>query len=257
MASLIELNSFLDSLLELPRYAADASNNGIQFQGTDKVEKAVFAVDACEAVFHAAADLNADFIFVHHGISWGPGIKRIQDFAAKRITILAANGMSLYAAHLPLDANDTIGHNALLAKMMKLKKAEPFGTFYGLKIGFHGALPKAVTLEQLAALFDKELASCGDFQMFGDPQKKIKHPAVISGGGACPEVFSEMTREGADCLVTGELTHPSYHYAAEAGVQVLTLGHYRSETPGVLAVMNKVQEQFKIDCEFIDCPTGL
>ena len=64
MASLVELNSFLDTLLDLPRFAADASNNGLQFQGADKVEKAVFAVDACEAVFHAAADLDADFIFV-------------------------------------------------------------------------------------------------------------------------------------------------------------------------------------------------
>ncbi len=257
MAFLVELNSFLDTLLDLPRFAADASNNGLQFQGADKVEKAVFAVDACEAVFHAAADLDADFIFVHHGISWGPGMKRIQDIMAKRITLLAANGMSLYAAHLPLDANSSIGHNALLAKMMKLKNVTPFGTYCGLKIGFHGNLPKAVTMEQLATVLDKNLVSCGDFQMIGEPDKKIKHVAVISGGGAWPDVFSEAIRDGVDCLVTGELTHQSYHYAAEAGVQVLTLGHYRSETPGVLAVMNKVQETFKIKCEFIDCPTGL
>lgn len=257
MTSLNELNAYLDSLLDLPRYAADASNNGLQFQGADKVEKAVFAVDACEAVFHAAADLNADFIFVHHGISWGPGVKRIQDIMAKRVTILAANSMSLYAAHLPLDANDTIGHNALLAKMMKLKKVQPFGAYCGLKIGFRGELPQAMTLEQLAQVLDKELASSGDFQMIGEPDVKVKHPAVISGGGAWTDVFSEVIQEGVDCLVTGEMTHQSYHYAEEAGVQVLTLGHYRSETPGVLAVMNKVQETFKIKCEFIDCPTGL
>ena len=71
MASLYEISAFLDELLELDRYAADDSNNGLQFQGVPEVTKAVFAVDGCEAVFNMAADINADLIFVHHGIGGG------------------------------------------------------------------------------------------------------------------------------------------------------------------------------------------
>ena len=51
--------------------------------------------------------------------------------------------------------------------------------------------------------------------------------------------------------------HAAWHYAQEADVSVLTLGHYRSETPGVLAVMDKVEKEFDIEVEFIDLPTNL
>ena len=60
-----------------------------------------------------------------------------------------------------------------------------------------------------------------------------------------------------EALITGEFTHEIWHPALESGTSVLGLGHYRSETPGVIAVMNAVREQFQIETEFIDIPTGL
>ena len=77
MASLKEILTFLDNILEIGEYPDDPSNNGLQFQGRNEVRKAVFAVDACEALFTIASDLDADFIFVHHGISWGNGFRRM------------------------------------------------------------------------------------------------------------------------------------------------------------------------------------
>ena len=150
MASLKEICTFLDDILDLNQYPRDPSNNGLQFQGVNEVRKAVFAVDACEAVFQSAADLDADFIFVHHGISWGNGIQRITGTLARRLTVLAANGMSLYAAHLPLDANDMIGHNALLANMISLKNLKPFGLYHGYHIGFQGNLEKPESIKKIA-----------------------------------------------------------------------------------------------------------
>ena len=41
------------------------------------------------------------------------------------------------------------------------------------------------------------------------------------------------------------------------GVDVIAAGHYCTEKPGVITVMEKIQQKFKIDCEFIDLPTGL
>ena len=91
-----DLVQFLDQLLELDRWPDDPSNNGLQFAGDAEVAKAVFAVDASAELFCKAADLDAGFIFVHHGISWGSGIRRIDGILADRIKLLAANGMSLY-----------------------------------------------------------------------------------------------------------------------------------------------------------------
>ena len=115
----------------------------------------------------------------------------------------------------------------------------------------------AVTLKAIAKVMDKELPSEGDFQVIGDPDAKVRHPAIVSGGGAWPDIFSEIAAGKVDCLITGEMGHAAFHYALETGTPVLTLGHYRSEMPGVFAVMNTIREKFQIDCEFIDCPTGL
>lgn len=257
MPALKEIADYLDGLLEIARFPLDPSNNGLQFQGGNDVKKAVFAVDASEAVFSVASDLDADLIFVHHGLSWGNGIRRFTGITARRLTALAANGMSLYAAHLPLDANSMFGHNALLGEMLHLKDVEPFGTYHDYKIGIQGMLPRRTSLLEIADLFDKALPSEGHFSGLGDFEQKIKRVAIISGGGAWPELFDEISCANIDALITGEIEHPSWHPAMETGTSVLALGHYRSETPGVIAVMNAVKAQFGIDVEFIDIPTFL
>lgn len=257
MTELKEVTRYLDELLRIADFRSDASNNGLQFEGAREVAKAVFGVDASSALFTAAADAGADFIFVHHGISWGASLKRIVALDAKRVSILAANNMSLYGAHLPLDAHPELGHNARIAAMLKIKQLLPFGEYAGKFIGFHGKLPRPASLEQVTALLNGRLASTGDFAFFGPPKARIKHIGVISGGGAFSSAFAEAYELGVDCLVTGEMEHSAFHYAREAGVSVLALGHYRSEIPGVLAVMDQVKKHFQLAVEFIDLPTGL
>ena len=257
MAELNDIVRFLDELLKVKDFPQDASNNGLQFEGSRTVAKAVFGVDGSNALFSIAADLDADFVFVHHGISWGPSLKRIVSLDARRISMLAANSISLYAAHLPLDAHPEVGHNAKLASMLKLKDVKPFGWYAGKAIGFSGILPRTVSLEKVFETLDKKLISEGDFFCFGEMETKVSKVGVISGGGAFPEAFAEAFEQGIDCLVTGEMGHSAFHYAREAGVSVLAMGHYRTETSGVLEVMDRVKKQFGIEVEFVDLPTGM
>ena len=256
-ASRNDIAGFLDQILELDRWPDDPSNNGLQFAGDAEVAKAVFAVDASVELFCKAADLDADFIFVHHGISWGSGIRRIDGILADRIKLLAANGMSLYAAHLPLDAHPRFGHNARLADMIGLADRRTFGSYHGRQIGFQGVLPEAKTVAGLAQILDKSLPSSGSYRIIGDPEQKVETVGVISGGGAWPDLFDEIALDHIDCLVTGEATHEVFHPAKETGTAILTLGHYRSETPGVFAVMDLVKSKFGIETVFLDIPTGL
>ena len=256
-ASRNDIVRFLDQILELDLWPDDPSNNGLQFAGDAEVAKAVFAVDASAELFCKAADLDAGFIFVHHGISWGSGIRRIDGILANRIKLLAANGISLYAAHLPLDANPRFGHNARLSDMIGLADRRTFGTYHGKDIGFRGVLPEAKTVSELAQILDKALPSSGDFGIVGDPSQTVKSVGIISGGGAWPELFDETATDPMDCLITGEATHEVFHPAKENETAILTLGHYRSETPGVFAVMDLVKSKFGIETVFVDIPTNM
>ena len=256
-ASRNDIAQFLDHILELDRWPDDPSNNGLQFAGDGEVSMAVFAVDASAELFRKAAELHAGFLFVHHGISWGSGIRRIDGILAERVTLLAKNGISLYAAHLPLDANPRFGHNARLSDMIGLAERRTFGTYHGKQIGFQGVLPAVKTVSELAEILDNALPSSGPYGIIGDPGQRVESVGVISGGGAWPDLFDEISMEHVDCLITGEATHEVFHPAMETGTAILKLGHYRSETPGVFAVMDLVKSKFGIETEFLDIPTNL
>jgi dinuclear metal center YbgI/SA1388 family protein len=223
-------------------------------EGSETVSKAVFGVDACQALFEFAAAKKAGFIFTHHGLSWGPGFKTVTGLTAARLRTLLKNNISLYSAHLPLDAHPEIGHNALIAKMLGLKNTKPFAEYHGSLIGVAGELSAPAPAADIAAKLAKKLGS-GDCVVYGCGADSVKKIGVIAGGGA--SLVTEAVKDGLDCFVTGEGGHSQFHTVKESGIPVITLGHYRTEIPGVMAVMEKIRSEFGLECEFADIPTGM
>ena len=60
----------------------DCSNNGLQVEASTEVTKVAFAVDACLATFQQAAAVGAELLVVHHGLSWGSGVRRFKGCVA-------------------------------------------------------------------------------------------------------------------------------------------------------------------------------
>jgi putative NIF3 family GTP cyclohydrolase 1 type 2 len=97
------------------------------------------AVDATLATFEQAADMGADMLITHHGLFWGPeGDRRPH---ARRLAFLLRHEISLYTAHIPLDAHPTVGNNWGLARLLGLDELSDFGTWKGKPIGVQGASP--------------------------------------------------------------------------------------------------------------------
>ncbi|MBN1865462.1 MAG: Nif3-like dinuclear metal center hexameric protein [Victivallales bacterium] len=249
-----DLVLYLDDLLDLGRFPDDSSNNGLQVEGGRVVRKAVFGVDACLELCGRAAESKADFIFTHHGLSWKSGFKRLQGRAARIFSTLFSNDISLYAAHLPLDAHPKIGHNALIAKNLGLRNPQPFAKFANAEIGFMGELAKPASPADLARIIDKTLRT--KCKIFCDSSCEVRKVGVISGGAGVDGIEA-AAEAGLDLLVTGEISHSEWHPMHETKLKVIAAGHYRSETPGVLAAMDRVKDSFGIECEFMDIPTGL
>ena len=108
-----KLVSWLDSYLEIVAYD-DISLNGLQVEGTDEVNKVVAAVDSSMTTFEQAAELGADMLIVHHGLFWGKPLA-LTGMHKRRVQFLLEKNMSLYAAHIPLDAHKEVGNNWGLA----------------------------------------------------------------------------------------------------------------------------------------------
>lgn len=253
MATRDELAGWLDELLMPNGVVEDVSNNGLQVEGAAEVERAVFGVDGCLALFEAAVDLDADFVFVHHGLSWGGGIRWLTGPTAARVRTLLANGISLYASHLPLDMHPAIGHNAEIAKALGLTDRQPFFAYQGIHIGYSGTVANSATIAGIADSLGAFLG-CSP-AIVGDAEAQVRRVGIVSGGA--PEAVEACPPSRVDCLVTGEFDHQHVHAARELGIPVVAGGHYATETPGVKAVMSRVKESFEIACEFVDMPTGL
>ena len=253
-AKLAHVVSYLDELLKPPPACQDASNNGLQVDGgAADVTRVVFGVDASLALFAAAQKRGAQLVVVHHGLSWRDQFKRLRGLTARRLETLFTNGISLYASHLPLDAHPEVGHNAQLAQMLKLADSAPFFEYGNIPIGRLGTLPQPLTPAKLAAQVNQLLGT--ECVLYPGRAKTIKKIGIVSGGGGdCAEAAAEL---GCDAILTGEITHAHWHLLKETGITGIAAGHYATETPGLKAVMQRLQRDRKVACEWVDLPTGL
>jgi len=249
MVNLNTVVRFLNKELKI-RKIKDSSRNGLQTRGRDDIKRIAFGVDACMELFVKAKKERCDIIIVHHGLLW-KGMKRTE-LLDRRIDFLRKNKISLYAAHLPLDLHNKYGNNIEICGILKLKNIKKFGNYHGINIGYSGDTQKEIEFYDLINLINKEFKVRSKNLNFG--KNIIKRIGVVSGGGA--DAIPEASKK-ADCLLTGEIKHSNYHTAKELKTNVISAGHYATETFGVKALMPALKQKFNIETIFIDIPTKL
>jgi putative NIF3 family GTP cyclohydrolase 1 type 2 len=165
----------------------------------------------------------------------------------KRLSFLLKNEISLYVAHLPLDAHGEVGNNIQILRMLGGEFKGFFAEVDGSEIGVYGRIERT-NLNTLAQRLETLLSTNSRLLDFG--KRDIEVVSVISGGG---DFAIESASEVSDCLITGEQRYPAYNLAKELEFNVMYLGHYATEVPGIKALMNVVSKRFpEIDCFFID-----
>ncbi len=248
-ASRREIVNYLNNLLEIDKIK-DSSCNGLQVQGEKTIRRVGLAVDACMAVYRKAAAQRCQMVIVHHGLIWN-GLTSITGAPYQQVRYLISRGLNLYAAHLPLDIHPEVGNNIILAKALELSSIKAFGNYRGLLIGCQGVLPSATSPDDLGRACGRILG--GGFSTLPFGKKKCRTLAIVSGGGS--DAIPEAIDKAIDCFITGEPSHWNHHAALEAGLNVIYLGHYHSETPGVRAVGKKLEKEFDVETVFVNEPT--
>lgn len=217
-----EVLAWIDSALDVKSFD-DVSNNGLQIaREGDEVSLVAFAVDGSAESVRAAAAAGAQLLVVHHGISWGGGIRRITDGEYAVVKAAMDANVALAAYHLPLDANKKYGNNWELARYLGLKRVSPAFTYRGNVIGVVG---------------------------YNAHGKKIG----VCSGGAGEEVV-EAKRLGCDLYVTGEASWGDRIAAENVGMPMVCAGHYDTETFGVKALARGVSAALGVSTVFLDRP---
>jgi dinuclear metal center YbgI/SA1388 family protein len=245
-----DLVAYLDRYLRVAEIP-DASPNGLQVQGADRVRRVAYAVDASVETIDAASRARAGVLVVHHGLWWGRH-EPIVGNMHRRVSALIQGNVSLYAAHLPLDCHAQVGNNVELARLLRLRVSSTFAAYQGVDVGVIATAPRAVRRDAFAAAIERTLGATASLLPFGPAT--IRRVAVVTGGGAR---FAEAAaRAGCDVLVTGESAHAAVHPAKEAGINLIFAGHYATETVGLKALDRHVQRRFGLPGVFIPAPTG-
>ena len=210
---------FIDTLLETERFD-DVSNNGLQLaREGDEITKVAFAVDGSVKSVRAAIAVGAQLLVVHHGISWGGGIRRLVDGEYAVVRAALAGNLALAAYHLPLDASRKCGNNWELARYLKLRRVKSAFAYHGNVIGVTG---------------------------FNAHGRKI---GICSGGAG--EMAAEAKRLGCDLYVTGEASWGDKIAAENLGMPMVCAGHYATETFGVKALARELKRALKVKTEFV------
>ncbi len=252
MPSIHEINAFLKETLD-PSGMSDAAMNGIQVETDADITKAAFAVDASlEAVVRAAAE-GCGLIVAHHGFFWGHPLP-VAGNMRKRLALMLEKEIGLIAYHLPLDAHPEYGNNSRILRALSLLEMEPFGKYKGSCIGFMARSAEPLSIEMVMERLGITQTEPPQAVLPFGP-REIRTIAAVSGGGA--QSVDEAIEKKVDLFITGDASHQVYHAAREAGLSVLSAGHYFTETFGVRALMEPLGERFGMETVFLDIPTGL
>ena len=225
--------NWLDKTLRVSSFD-DVSNNGLQldpFPAPDaarEVRTVAFAVDASVRAVERAADAGAQLLVVHHGISWGGGIRRIAGGVGNVVRTAIERNVAICAYHLPLDAHPTLGNNAQLAKLLGLKKTRPAFSYHGNVIGLVGEL------------FRRQSIAIGSRRYEFGPGRI----GLCSGGAG--EFAEEAKALGCDLYLTGEASWGDVIAAENCGMRMICAGHYETEVFGVRALAKAMKKALKL-----------
>lgn len=231
----------------------DYGPQGLQVETDNKeINRIALAVDAGPAVIEEAAEWEADMLLVHHGVLWR-SVERIAGPLGHRVRLFMKHGINLYAAHLPLDAHQEVGNNAVLAALTDVTVQEWWCMPTGVPIGVLGTVAEGTTLEAFVGRVEAALDTKTRVLAFGPAD--IRNVAIISGFGI--DEAAEAKAMGADTFLTGETSHANYWAASDYGLNIIFAGHYVTETVGVQALGRHLAEKFGVEVKFFDFPTGM
>lgn len=213
-----------------PELACSWDNVGLLVDAGRPVTSIMTALDITADVVRDAAESGCELIVSHHPVIFDP-LRRVtaEDVPA----MLLQNGISAICMHTNLDAAQG-GVNDLLARTMGLVGVDPFAG-----LGRVGTLPSTTTARGLAEATAEAL---GVHVKWADGGKPIRRLAVV--GGAAGDMWRQAKAEGADALLTGEVSHHEALDAKEAGFSLLAAGHYGTEWPIAAEIACRLQEAF-------------
>ncbi|MDL2325166.1 Nif3-like dinuclear metal center hexameric protein [Ruminococcaceae bacterium OttesenSCG-928-A16] len=229
MPAITDVANFIGTLAPW-ELAEDWDNVGTLVQCATATEKILVSLDITTEVVQEAEALGCGLVVAHHPVIFKP-LHSIG--VGSPVLALTSRNISAICAHTNLDAAQG-GVSDVLAGVLGLQNVQPLGG--PLRVGH---LPAPMQPGQLAKLYASVL---GSYVQLASAQKPITTVAVVGGSGA--DYWPQAQAAGADCLLTGEVSHHDALDATAAGFTLLAAGHHATEWPVTATLAGQLQAHF-------------
>lgn len=108
-------------------------------------------------------------------------------------------------------------------------------------LGRIGSLPEAVSLRQFAEHV-KQVFGLPGVKLVGDLNRSVSRIAVCGGTGM--SLLGAALRQGADCLVTGDIKYHEAQRARSEGIALIDAGHFATEQIMVAELSQRLRRVF-------------
>jgi dinuclear metal center YbgI/SA1388 family protein len=229
--------------------AADWDPVGLQIGDPNQsIDQVAVCHEVTGAVIDRLGGESAQALVAYHPLLFEPTTRLIAgDSREGRALRLASQGISLIVVHTAFDVAAD-GTADALASALGLSNLRPFSDVpledSGVPIGRIGE-----TSESLRNLTSLVAAVVGvptrvTRPLRGDPQPGPLTVALVPGSGA--SLIEAAAAQGADVLVTGDVSHHRAQAARDLGVAVIDGGHIPTERPGMARLVELVSEMAEV-----------
>ncbi|MBD1863127.1 MULTISPECIES: Nif3-like dinuclear metal center hexameric protein [Trichocoleus] len=223
MIYLAQLAEFLNQFLRVHQFELDPG--GIYRPSNLPIQRLGLALEPWSDLAEWVTETEIDALFLHR--PW----KLEGDQLPAHVGVVAY--------HLAFDEQMTIGFNPLLANTLGLFDLEVLGQKAGRPIGMLGST-SSQCLESFCDRVQQAFGGCEAVER-GLPQTVTKVAVV---GAMTEDLVRDAKTRGAEIYITGQFRQPARSAVLETGINVIVVGHRRSEEWGLQALAGVLRERW-------------
>jgi len=223
MIDLDQLTQFLNQLFLAHQFELDPS--GIYRSSPRPIQRLGLALEPWPHLAEWVAAKQIDALFLHR--PW-----KLEE------QLLPAD-VGVVAYHLAFDERLTLGFNPWLASSLGLSELEELGYKAGRPIGMLGRLSP----QPFEHFCDRVQDVLGGYESVKPGNlPEIAKVAVV--GAMTDALIQEAKSRGVEVYITGQWRHPAEAAVRETGINVIVVGHRRSELWGLQALAGVLRDRW-------------
>ena len=219
-----DITAFLDQYLEAHAYPEEKAN-GLFYTPKDYKDQAIrkigVALEPPQTLPSWIQNRRLDAVFLHR--PWG----------------LASDlDVPVIAYHLAFDEHLTLGYNLRLATLLGLEQVEILGYKEGRPIGMIADFESS--LEQASEQFKTIFGGLESQHI----RAEVKPERIAVVGAMNKKLVREAHERGATLYLTGQYREHAEEAVQETDMNIIAVGHQRSERWGLRALAGLLRERF-------------